>query len=775
MDIKNLEKLDNIPDDACLDSTTANAKKKIKDKVKNFEKVIKEVTPKETKQSKTFSNANLKKLHLSEDIDDLDESILNESFSPTMPQWLKKRLIWDSIKLGKGDVQSRLDREKGYENRGYNFSNIYYPDNSYLLNQVLWLANIDLQNAEFVTAPIPQNARDPILKNPDYLLIFHVLRDKGVAPEQTKEQIYIKGINDNDKFWSDDKGNDIPFKYQSMKTLLAHTVDFCYVDKSDPKNVKDISLLKNDRRKEQDNFRDDILAGQERNISRRNGNNVIATYDCNGLLIDKSGYLVDPKKYLKKLISLGRQDQATTIQKLYDRIENLKKMYLDVLVNLDPNVSYRYDEFKTIFINNSMLRDFDYICTYYQEACNLLDLALQTTNTKMQGDYLDSVFGSKDRVGLISEIYTNIKRAEADINKYRSISIDPAYLKNESLNEETKEWAELSGEDTETVSDRNTLWNRVYQELAGDKQDPPFLVKAPLKSRYGYEKTGINLNDSNIVVYGPTEESLDLAKRVANFFNLDYEVQEVLGNKDTDTAYQITIIIPEELVNELPKLDVEVSNIVWDLEDDADDFTADDLDLPRELNITVPVAVINNKQIKQAVRNTLQDEYGYTPVNFKIVSYGELKHAIDEVWDDNKSFKDNVKDNAKIASTKVKDFASKAQDKANDVLYKAYDNNKIGDKTYAKANYYLNNPKDAGKTAAQTGANATAVGLNAMDKGLGIMNAVKKTFGGYGIPGYATAHNKKRNLNNDELKQIKDNNKNINWDEIDLSSLKVDD
>lgn len=90
------------------------------------------------------------------------------------------------------------------------------------------------------------------------------------------------------------------------------------------------------------------------------------------------------------------------------------------------------------------------------------------------------------------------------------------------------------------------LWEKVYNELDAslDPQDCHREVKARHGARYQNVATDV---DGNIVVFGRDEEHLELAKRVAEHYGVEYRISSN-DNGSSEQLYKVkmTIIIPEE-------------------------------------------------------------------------------------------------------------------------------------------------------------------------------------------------------------------------------------
>ena len=87
------------------------------------------------------------------------------------------------------------------------------------------------------------------------------------------------------------------------------------------------------------------------------------------------------------------------------------------------------------------------------------------------------------------------------------------------------------------------LWTNVYNNLATDLDPNDVVNIVPTKKGERYNELRTDF-DGNIIVYGNKVEDFDLAKRVADHYNL--KVTEPVEDKNQYYKYTMKIIIPEE-------------------------------------------------------------------------------------------------------------------------------------------------------------------------------------------------------------------------------------
>ena len=83
----------------------------------------------------------------------------------------------------------------------------------YIKNTLLRGKEIALDSANFIPYPVPTTNRDPIFKETDKIIFY----DFGNG------QIYITGVNDDDRYFYNNRGDRIYNKYLSNKQLIDLT------------------------------------------------------------------------------------------------------------------------------------------------------------------------------------------------------------------------------------------------------------------------------------------------------------------------------------------------------------------------------------------------------------------------------------------------------------------------------------------------------------------------------------------------------------------------
>lgn len=269
---------------------------------------------------------NLKSLN--ESLERLSESNLplNERFDDSFPKWLKDRLV--TVK----NSHSGFNKAKGipYQERPdyINARNerTWDPKSMSLFNKALD-KGIDLTNVKVIEGPIPVKRTDERLKEPNIpIWLFEVPYSEMVNGERVQKkynQVYIEGVNDNEVYRPMDRA----FKYIPMKYKMEDAKAFAYIDgsKIDPNAIASKRLDREDHAKEL----------KEIGYGRRGKDPDKFSKPSYYGTVDKSGYLIDPNRYKKKLDELKAKSIYVELEKFHDRLEDLKYKSQDAYASID--------------------------------------------------------------------------------------------------------------------------------------------------------------------------------------------------------------------------------------------------------------------------------------------------------------------------------------------------------------------------------------------------------------------------------------------------------
>lgn len=260
----------------------------------------------------------------------IEESFsLQEAYSPSMPPWLKKWL--DS-------TDDDVDNQH-YENRPEKFKQRITSKRT---DEKMPQGTLNLSSAIFVSIPVPQSNRDPVLKDP-YLPIFHIKKND-------QDFVYIPGVNDDSEISEGESRWQRTKMYKlSMIKILAMTVDFCYVDTSNTKNFT--RLIRTEREVAKKGYEIRVPYNKLKDMR-----------DYESKYYDKSGNKLNPSDLLNRLRKQKIKNVDIQIKNIYDRISFIRSYLHKVLVKLDiDNPKYQEKEIKETYD-----RLFDVIHNYRQ-------------------------------------------------------------------------------------------------------------------------------------------------------------------------------------------------------------------------------------------------------------------------------------------------------------------------------------------------------------------------------------------------------------------------
>ena len=235
----------------------------------------------------------------------------------------------------------------------------------------------------------------------------------------------------------------------------------------------------------------------------------------------------------------------------YDDLE-WREWKKDELINKDRNTWDETDWDAWYYINNEEAEkefDEDYSSSsnrYYTDRLfKLIDDGKITKDSLLHDlvyDYLteEEIFDYMDSRGIL----------EYEDEEYNQEEIE------EHLNEDGRQSSGLKKySNKDNKEEEVDLWTCVYssltekpEEVTGRAAQKKNTVILPKKQRYKVINTDV---DGNIVVHGKTDADLDPARKVADFYNLEYSVKEAPTSmimRYPEKRFSLTIKIPEDAV-----------------------------------------------------------------------------------------------------------------------------------------------------------------------------------------------------------------------------------
>lgn len=358
-----------------------------------------------------------------------ENKTLNEKFSDSMPKWLQDRLLFFKYVNERRRSSAKGDAFKQkYTDRGFNLDDQHdptqeiYKRGSYGRGRwqsgygargpktnfydVLRAQGLDLDSAEFIEGPVPTSNRDPRLKEPN--IPIYLLKD----PDSNKTQVYMPGVNDNEKFAFNDE--DKTFKYIRPKELLDYCVGFCYIDGSDKSN-----FTTRDKR----GGRADYKAFDKTDPFKRWTPEEQKEYNAyrwrDKADFDKAGHLIDPTILKDRLYKYKAQHPDRVLDKLYRRISNIKNDFSQIYASADINDKDN-QEFLDVFSNGLNERLMRIISSYNYTVQLIKDILDSSEYDQEQKERLINNRLVRD----VQSIEANISDLEKDAENVLSVDLD---------------------------------------------------------------------------------------------------------------------------------------------------------------------------------------------------------------------------------------------------------------------------------------------------------------------------------------------------------------
>ena len=330
-------------------------------------------------------------------------NVLNEKMSDSMPKWLQSRLLYT-----KRDTTPNRNQKDKYKKMGFDMDSQSRPsyasrgDWSSIFDLFLQ-QGIDLDNAEFIdTGDIPTSSRDPRLKEPNIPIFFLQGQD---SYGRNFSQVYAKGINDDELAEFDSEYRKL--KFISMKALLQHTKGFCYLDGSNPDNFN-VGIKRGERLQYKD---DERKSGRKRYKPEEQSR--YSRYD-------KSGYLIDPDKMVKKLSGYYKKNSSKLLEKIYKKLVNLKNDFAQVYLDTDID-NLNSDDYDLIFGDrySSLNKRLAAAVGSYNYFAGKVKTALAEQDEDMRNALLDRIFDYD-----FKELNRIVNDLERDAERVMSVALD---------------------------------------------------------------------------------------------------------------------------------------------------------------------------------------------------------------------------------------------------------------------------------------------------------------------------------------------------------------
>lgn len=301
-------------------------------------------------------------IHLKDD--DVSDT-QTEDFSESMPKWLKMAIKQYNTSRG----------TKGYRT-GMN--------------------DLPLDTAEFEKGVFPKSG-----KLPDDKINFLLIDGSG---EEKRGDYFVYapslGIGVNDKILVNGRNRDI--SSMSIRALEPYVVDYVTL----PREILDVN-------KEKHKDRVDAQSGTVDRVSADD----VWRYGRNSNNIDKSGYIVDPEKYKRKLAALHADDYSNRLEDLYVVLTGVRAEFKKYLKSDDflPQIKKGTDgKYVSMFGDNHakferLYKSYTSAVGYYREATDCLDKIEAQTDTWGKTAYEQFDKNIKSAESKIAEVLSALK------------------------------------------------------------------------------------------------------------------------------------------------------------------------------------------------------------------------------------------------------------------------------------------------------------------------------------------------------------------------------
>ena len=356
------------------------------------------------------------KLTLSEKLFESNKK-LNEAFSDSMPDWLRGHLLPSIVNknIPGYTASANQNRQKAYDkyNKKYDLDALkgrrqYGKDlsgdryNSDAIFRGMNKYHIDFSRANFIHGEPPTKSTDPRMQKPNQAFIL--IEFGG------EKQVYAPGLNDKDITIFPIANKYAPantFKYARFSDYKDYIKDFYYVNTADPANSND--NLTSQRAHNDLYMNDAQMQGLERITDKSRAQNAVWS---SGGRIDKSGYLVNPKRYKDALRKAQKSNYAKKLEQSYNILQDVKETLTNYIIEADAADSDALD-----FASNIMRRDLSSAINKYNRLASAIESAEQQWDPSSPefSSFLDSIFSRYGDVEYLDNALASLERAVSSI------------------------------------------------------------------------------------------------------------------------------------------------------------------------------------------------------------------------------------------------------------------------------------------------------------------------------------------------------------------------
>ena len=312
---------------------------------------------------------------LEKKLNESNEVSLTEAFNDSFPDWLKKRLV--QVRQFHGQPKSSGSNDADpmnvpRENRPtYASPRGFYGNDRELGLFDSLLKGTDIQKLEVHEGELPTKRTDPRLKEPNIPVWGF-----------PNGQVYIPGFNDNEEFTRSD-GKRAAFKYIPAKFLLSDASHFAYIDGSTLPESTYLDI-QNQRRLTASELKD-LNYGRMNKDPEQFVQNVPSGWGLPKNIQasrDKSGYVVNPRKFYDKLAEAKAEKYGEELQKYHDMLVEYRDDITSAMGYYDP--FEQKDEYRQL---SDLLRTLMNAIDYYNSMAEDIEDLANKMNPKDPNDY----------------------------------------------------------------------------------------------------------------------------------------------------------------------------------------------------------------------------------------------------------------------------------------------------------------------------------------------------------------------------------------------------
>ena len=370
-------------------------------------------------------------------------TILNEKFSPTAPLWLQNSFIEKSLAHPKYNkyVQIKKWRNKNgmlppsekWGGRGAQWKKDYENENNSAYSVVKGLGKNLFSSATFTPMQMPSKFDESTFSDTNKVYFVHLVNE-----EVGEDVVWVPGIGDDLLFPIPTR--DGTFKYVKVgnlnnKNLKEYCRDIVYIDKTLPENQFDSQTYeeRENNKKYYPGKRLPKITSDSYEIPlkdvgikkwgylmdkrRKSDGSFSSVYYPTNYYIDKSGYVVDPDRYTKKLKELKRPKAAQMLEDIYNKVIDFKTAIDSYYYSIDmSNINDSKEVETRIRAVGELVSYYNRIVNVYRNSIDRVRKLVEYVNNGLADEYalneLDEYI--KEDLGSLKEMCSHMEEILKD-------------------------------------------------------------------------------------------------------------------------------------------------------------------------------------------------------------------------------------------------------------------------------------------------------------------------------------------------------------------------